>query len=83
MQFGIPGCDKDTLSVILWLILKRWWEESTVHDSVAVSRVDVSIDGVWGAPDQKNGYKGYAIYLEHGKLMPHLLLYNQFLHKCV
>lgn len=46
----------------------------------SVSRVDVSIDGVRGAPDQKSGFKGYAIYLEHGKLMPHLLLYNQFLH---
>lgn len=48
--------------------------------SASVSRVDVSIDGIHGAPDQKNGYKGYAIYLEHGKLMPHLLFYNQFLH---
>ena len=48
--------------------------------SALVSRADVSIGGVQGAPVWQNGYKGYAIYLEHGKLMPLLLSYNQFLH---
>lgn len=48
--------------------------------SFSVRGVDVYIDGVQWAPDQKNGYKGYAIYLGHGELMSHLLFYNQFLH---
>lgn len=48
--------------------------------SASVSRADVSIDGVKGGPDQKNGYKGYAIYLEHSKLMPHFRFIINFLY---
>lgn len=48
--------------------------------SASITRVDVCIAGGQGASDQKDGYKGYAVYIKHGKLMPHLLFYNQFLH---
>lgn len=55
MQFGIPGCWQKDLSVILWLILKCWWEESCTSLSTgSVSRVDVCIAGVQEAPDQND-----------------------------
>lgn len=55
IQFGIPGCWQKDLSVILWLILKCWWEESCTSLSTgSVSRVDVCIAGVQEAPDQND-----------------------------
>lgn len=48
--------------------------------SFSVSGVDVYTDGIRGASDQKNGCKGYGNFLGHGKLISHLLSYNQFLH---
>lgn len=78
MQFGFPGCDFLYNHFTNFEALMGG-KHLTPLCSASVSRVDVSVGRVQRAPDQ-NGCKGYAIYFEHGKLMLHLLFYNQFLH---